>query len=66
MIHLLDRADEAGLVLNPEVISCDFEKGVIKAFKRHFQNALIYIRYQILFIKKKHCQKIVLNEQAQV
>jgi hypothetical protein len=45
MIHLLDRADEAGLVLNPEVISCDFEKGVIKAFKRHFQNALIYIRY---------------------
>ena len=38
---LKDRADEAGLVLNPEVISCDFEKGTIKAFKRHFPNAKI-------------------------
>jgi hypothetical protein len=38
---LKDRADEEGLVLNPEVISCDFEQGAIKAFKRHFPNAKI-------------------------
>jgi hypothetical protein len=38
---LKDRADEEGLVLNPEVISCDFEQRAIKAFKRHFPNAKI-------------------------
>ena len=33
--------DKAGLVLNPDVVCCDFEQGAIKAFKRHFPNAKI-------------------------
>ena len=33
--------DTAGLVLNPDVVCCDFEQGAIKVFKRHFPNAKI-------------------------
>ena len=29
-------ANEKNLILNPETISCDFEKGAIKALKFHF------------------------------
>ena len=34
-------ASEQNLVLNPEKISCDFEKGTIKAFKFHFPSVKI-------------------------
>ena len=35
------RASEANLELKPEFISCDFEKGAIKAFKLHFPGVKI-------------------------
>ena len=35
------KAEEANLILNPKKISCDFEKGVIKAFKFHFPGVKI-------------------------
>ncbi len=39
--NLKECAAEVGLVLKPKIISCDFEKGAIKAFKLAFPGVKI-------------------------
>ena len=40
-IQLKNTASSYNLILNPQTIHCDFEKGAIKAIKLHFPNAKI-------------------------
>ena len=53
--NLKYEAEKAKLKLNPLIISCDFEKGAIKAFNRHFLSAKIvgcHFHFRMQFIQK--------------